>query len=66
MKSVEDDFAEFDRCQTRLEFLNHEEPQHRDDIEEMFYNVMGKGKTYIKNESENRETKQHTVTIFKT
>lgn len=33
LKSIEDDFAEFDRCQTRLEYLNSEETEFRNDIE---------------------------------
>lgn len=47
LKSVEDDFQEFDRIQTRLEFLDRNEDVNRLETESEFYSLISNAKRYI-------------------
>lgn len=47
LKSVEDDFSEFDRIQTRLEFFDIEESSTRLETESRFYLVISRAKKLI-------------------
>lgn len=47
LKSVEDDFSEFDRIQTRLEYLIPDEKENRLDTESEFYSKISLAKKLI-------------------
>ncbi|XP_050303785.1 uncharacterized protein LOC126741423 [Anthonomus grandis grandis] len=47
LKSVEEDFSEFDKTQTRLEFLDSTEIDYRLDTESCFYNQISQAKKLI-------------------
>ncbi|XP_066258254.1 uncharacterized protein [Euwallacea similis] len=48
LKNVEDDLREFDKVQTRLEFMDPNERQNRLETESIYYNVISEAKKFIK------------------
>ncbi|XP_066253850.1 uncharacterized protein [Euwallacea similis] len=48
LKNVEDDLREFDKVQTRLEFMDPNERQNRLETESIYYNVISEAKRFIK------------------
>ncbi|XP_066260795.1 uncharacterized protein [Euwallacea similis] len=48
LKDLEDDFREFDKVQTRLEFMDPNERQNRLETESMYYNAISEAKRFIK------------------
>lgn len=55
LKSVEDDFSEFDRIQTRLEFFDIEESSTRLETESRFYLVISRAKKLISDNNKNEK-----------
>lgn len=50
LKSVEEDFSEFDKIQTRLEYLSDSEEEYRLDTESSFYSLIALAKEIIANQ----------------
>lgn len=66
LKSIEEDFSEFDKIQTRLEYFQPEEKEHRLDTESAFYSLISSAKRLIvnhqKSEIQLAQTQGHTRT----
>ena len=58
LKSVEEDFVDFDRCQTKIEFLNPAETQNRLEMEDLFYETISLAKGII-NSHESKQVNIH-------
>lgn len=63
LKSVEEDFSEFDKVQTRLEFHDKNEKNYRLDTESLFYSLISNAKRIIAIENKKSDVKDNSLLV---